>query len=75
MRGRSYSRSPPRRGYSRRRRSPIPRGRYRGHDRDAPTSLLVRNLRLDCRSEDLRRPFSGFGPLKDIYFPRNYYTG
>ncbi|KAK9678388.1 hypothetical protein RND81_11G208000 [Saponaria officinalis] len=75
MRGRSYSRSPPRRGYGRRRRSPSPRGRYRGHDRDAPTSLLVRNLRLDCRPEDLRRPFSEFGPLKDIYLPRNYYTG
>ncbi|KAH9617600.1 hypothetical protein KSS87_011110 [Heliosperma pusillum] len=75
MRGRSYSRSPPRRGYGRRRRSPSPRRRYRGYDRDAPTSLLVRNLRLDCRPEDLRRPFSEFGPLKDIYLPRDYYTG
>ncbi|KAE8125291.1 hypothetical protein FH972_020116 [Carpinus fangiana] len=50
MRGRSYSYSPsPPRGYSRRRRSPSPKGRYRGHGRDLPTSLLVRNLRLDCR--------------------------
>ncbi|KAF4402417.1 hypothetical protein G4B88_012202 [Cannabis sativa] len=50
MRGRSYSYSPsPTRGYSsRRRRSPSPRGRYGGRDRDLPTSLLVRNLRLDC---------------------------
>ncbi|KAL8159483.1 hypothetical protein V2J09_001020 [Rumex salicifolius] len=78
MRGRSYSPSPPRGGYGRRGRSPSPRGRYggRGRDtRDGPTSLLVRNLRHDCRPEDLRRPFGQFGPLKDIYLPRDYYTG
>ncbi|KAF5735707.1 serine/arginine-rich SC35-like splicing factor SCL30A [Tripterygium wilfordii] len=74
MRGRSYSPSPPR-GYGRRGRSPSPRGRYGGRDRDLPTSLLVRNLRHDCRPEDLRRPFGRFGPLKDIYLPRDYYTG
>ncbi|XP_042003486.1 serine/arginine-rich SC35-like splicing factor SCL30A [Salvia splendens] len=79
MRGRSYTPSPPR-GYGRRERSP-PRGgggRYGrgGRDRDdAPTSLLVRNLRHDCRPEDLRRPFGQFGPVKDIYLPRDYYTG
>ncbi|RVX12874.1 Serine/arginine-rich SC35-like splicing factor SCL30A [Vitis vinifera] len=28
-----------------------------------------------CRGEDLRRPFGQFGPLKDIYLPRDYYTG
>ncbi|XP_050230025.1 serine/arginine-rich SC35-like splicing factor SCL33 [Mercurialis annua] len=78
MRGRSYSysRSPPSRGYGRRYRSPSPRGRYGGgRSRDLPTSLLVRNLRHDCRPEDLRRPFGQFGPLKDIYLPRDYYTG
>ncbi|XP_059462918.1 serine/arginine-rich SC35-like splicing factor SCL33 [Corylus avellana] len=76
MRGRSYSYSPsPPRGYSRRRRSSSPRGRYGGRGRDLPTSLLVRNLRLDCRPEDLRRPFGQFGPLKDVYLPRDYYTG
>ncbi|KAG9456394.1 hypothetical protein H6P81_000902 [Aristolochia fimbriata] len=75
MRGRSYSYSPsPPRGYGRRGRSPSPRGRYGGRGRDAPTSLLVRNLRHDCRGEDLRRPFGQFGPLKDIYLPRDYYT-
>ncbi|XP_041996085.1 serine/arginine-rich SC35-like splicing factor SCL30A isoform X2 [Salvia splendens] len=78
MRGRSYTPSPPR-GYARRGRSP-PRGGGRygrgGGDRgDAPTSLLVRNLRHDCRPEDLRRPFGQFGPIKDIYLPRDYYTG
>ncbi|KAK4272627.1 hypothetical protein QN277_021153 [Acacia crassicarpa] len=80
MRGRSYSYSPsPPRGYSRRRRSPSPRGRYGGRyggrGRDLPASLLVRNLHRDCRSEDLRGPFGHFGPLKDIYLPRDYYTG
>ncbi|KAG5569094.1 hypothetical protein H5410_058860 [Solanum commersonii] len=49
MRGRSYSPSPPR-GYGRRGRSPSPRGgRYGGRSRDDPTTLLVRNLRHDCR--------------------------
>ncbi|XP_009364125.2 serine/arginine-rich SC35-like splicing factor SCL30A [Pyrus x bretschneideri] len=83
MRGRSYSPSPPppppRGGYGRRgQRSPSPRGRYsggRGSGRDLPTSLLVRNLRHDCRPEDLRRPFGQFGVLKDIYLPKDYYTG
>ncbi|KAB5519564.1 hypothetical protein DKX38_023883 [Salix brachista] len=76
MRGRSYSYSPsPPRGYGRRHRSPSPRGRHGGRGRDLPTSLLVRNLRLDCRPEDLRRPFGRFGPLKDVYLPRDYYTG
>ncbi|WCJ28832.1 Serine/arginine-rich SC35-like splicing factor SCL30A [Euphorbia peplus] len=81
MRGRSYSPSPPRGGYGRRGRSPSPRGRGgyvrggRGGASDLPTSLLVRNLRHDCRPEDLRRPFEQFGALKDIYLPRDYYTG
>ncbi|XP_030954888.1 serine/arginine-rich SC35-like splicing factor SCL30A isoform X1 [Quercus lobata] len=74
MRGRSYSPSPPR-GYGRRGRSPSPRGRHGGRSRDGPTSLLVRNLRHDCRPEDLRRPFGQFGSLKDIYLPKDYYTG
>lgn len=51
MRGRSYSYSPsPPRGYGRRYRSPSPRGRY-SREKDLPTSLLVRNLRHDCRLE------------------------
>ncbi|TVU37719.1 hypothetical protein EJB05_11049 [Eragrostis curvula] len=84
MRGYSYSPSPPR-GYRRRARSPSPRGYYGGRGsprgyyggrgRDLPTSLLVRNLRRDCRPEDLRRPFGQFGRIKDIYLPRDYYTG
>ncbi|KAL6878291.1 hypothetical protein ACP4OV_012461 [Aristida adscensionis] len=74
--GRSYDYSPsPPRGYRRRGRSPSPRGHYGGRSRDLPTSLLVRNLRRDCRPDDLRRPFGKFGRLKDIYLPRDYYTG
>ncbi|CAD6342732.1 unnamed protein product [Miscanthus lutarioriparius] len=73
--GRSYDYSPsPPRGYRRRTRSPSPRGRYGGRGRDLPTSLLVRNLRRDCRPDDLRRPFGKFGRLKDIYLPKDYYT-
>lgn len=27
-----------------------------------------------CRTEDLRRPFGRFGPLKDVYIPLDYHT-
>ncbi|KAG6588236.1 Serine/arginine-rich SC35-like splicing factor SCL30A, partial [Cucurbita argyrosperma subsp. sororia] len=51
-------------------------GRYGGgRGRDLPTSLLVRNLRHDCRPEDLRRQFGQFGAIKDVYLPKDYYTG
>ncbi|KAK1678797.1 hypothetical protein QYE76_039645 [Lolium multiflorum] len=76
-RGYSYSPSPPPRGYRGRgrARSPSPRGdRYGAQGRDIPTSLLVRNLRRDCRPDDLRRPFGQFGRLKDVYIPRDYHT-
>ncbi|CAM6048811.1 unnamed protein product [Sphagnum compactum] len=71
MRRRSPSYSPPRR-----RRSPSPRGR-RGYSRgvDLPTSLLVRNIPRDCRTEDLRIPFERYGVIKDVYLPKDYYTG
>ncbi|KAG6757023.1 hypothetical protein POTOM_037324 [Populus tomentosa] len=82
-RSRSRSYSPGRRS-----RTP-PRGRKRYDDEDrhrdtrsyrdrrspAPSGLLIRNLPLDARPEDLRGPFEKFGPLKDIYLPKNYYTG
>ncbi|CAN4110245.1 unnamed protein product [Withania somnifera] len=74
MRGRSYSPSPPR-GYGRRARIPSPRGaRYAARTRDEPSTLLVRNLRHDCRPEDLKKLFGQMGPVKDIYLPRDYYT-
>ncbi|KAK9069413.1 hypothetical protein SSX86_011316 [Deinandra increscens subsp. villosa] len=40
-----------------------------------PSGLLVRNISLDSRPEDLRIPFERFGPVKDVYLPKNYYTG
>ncbi|XVE82017.1 hypothetical protein DITRI_Ditri15bG0113200 [Diplodiscus trichospermus] len=78
------------RGYSPGRRSRTPtRGRKRydddTRDRDRsyrdrrrsslPSGLLIRNLPLDARPEDLRVPFERFGPVKDVYLPKNYYTG
>ncbi|EXC05700.1 Serine/arginine-rich splicing factor 12 [Morus notabilis] len=83
---RSRSRS---RSYSPRRRSRSPprgRKRYDDEPRDrrrdrrdprspAPSGLLVRNLPLDARPEDLRTPFERYGPVKDVYLPKNYYTG
>ncbi|KAJ4828935.1 hypothetical protein Tsubulata_040087 [Turnera subulata] len=83
-RSRSYSprgrsRTPPR---SRRRYDDDdPRDRHRDSrsykDRRslAPSGLLVRNLPLDARPEDLRIPFEKYGPVKDVYLPKNYYTG
>ncbi|XP_022760467.1 serine/arginine-rich SC35-like splicing factor SCL28 [Durio zibethinus] len=85
--GRYRSRS---RSYSPRRRSRTPtrgtkrydddpRDRHRSH-RDhgrspLPSGLLIRNLPLDARPEDLRVPFERYGPVKDVYLPKNYYTG
>ncbi|XP_061374323.1 serine/arginine-rich SC35-like splicing factor SCL28 isoform X2 [Gastrolobium bilobum] len=76
------------RSYSPRRRSPSPprvRKRHDDRHRDSrsyrdrrspgPSGLLVRNLPLDARPEDLRLPFQRYGPIKDVYLPRNYYTG
>ncbi|CAI0466589.1 unnamed protein product [Linum tenue] len=40
-----------------------------------PSGLLVRNLPLTASAEDLRIPFQKYGPVKDIYLPKNYHTG
>ncbi|KAL5219210.1 hypothetical protein ABZP36_019894 [Zizania latifolia] len=79
---RRYSRSPPR--YQ---RYDDPRDRYRGggggggggprrgYGRPpAPTGLLVRNISLTARPEEIRIPFEQFGPVKDVYLPRNFHT-
>ncbi|KAI3784379.1 hypothetical protein L1987_43478 [Smallanthus sonchifolius] len=87
--GRSRSYSPRRTPTSpppTRRRYEDPRGRRHDDYRDrrsnlqhrrspAPSGLLVRNISLDSRPEDLRVPFERFGPVKDVYLPKNYYTG
>ncbi|XP_052207144.1 serine/arginine-rich SC35-like splicing factor SCL28 [Diospyros lotus] len=70
-RSRSYS---PRRG--KRYDDPRDSGRSRRDRRSpAPSGLLVRNISLDARPEDLRIPFERFGPIKDVYLPKDYYTG
>ncbi|KAK8510924.1 hypothetical protein V6N13_091267 [Hibiscus sabdariffa] len=78
-RSRSYSprrrsRTPPR---ARKRYDDEPRDRHRSHRRGSPlpSGLLIRNLPLDARPEDLRVPFERYGPVKDVYLPKNYYTG
>ncbi|XP_057961383.1 serine/arginine-rich SC35-like splicing factor SCL28 [Malania oleifera] len=81
-RSRSYS---PRRSRTPPRRHRLDEPRNRDHYRPtrsrrdrrspAPSGLLVRNISLDARPEDLRIPFERFGPVKDVYLPKNYYTG
>ncbi|XWS53698.1 hypothetical protein CRYUN_Cryun10bG0022700 [Craigia yunnanensis] len=82
-RSRSRSHGPRRRSRTptrgRKRYDDDPRDRHRSH-RDhrrspLPSGLLVRNLPLDARTEDLRVPFERYGPVKDVYLPKNYYTG
>ncbi|KAJ8466573.1 hypothetical protein OPV22_029125 [Ensete ventricosum] len=77
---RRYSRSPPRRKYY---DDPRDRGGggggggrdYRDRRSSAPSGLLIRNIALNARPDDLRIPFERFGPVKDVYLPKNYYTG
>ncbi|CAL4939568.1 unnamed protein product [Urochloa decumbens] len=78
---RRYSRSPPRR-----KRYDDPRDRYRGGggggggarrgygQPSAQSGLLIRNISLTARPEDIRVPFEQFGPVKDVYLPRNFHT-
>ncbi|XP_050211750.1 serine/arginine-rich SC35-like splicing factor SCL30 [Mercurialis annua] len=73
--------SPPRRGYGGRGRSPPRRGHggggggYGRRKEHSNGSLLVRNIPLDCRPEELRAPFERFGAVRDVYIPKDYYTG
>lgn len=66
--------SPPRRGYGGRGRSP-PRRKYGGGRRESGQSLLVRNIPMNCRPEDLRIPFERYGRVRDVYMPKDYYSG
>lgn len=72
-RGRSRSRSPPR-GYggSRDRGGG---GNYGERARPTGTSMMVRNLPRDIRAEDLRYACEKYGRVRDVYLPRDYYTG
>ncbi|XP_039318280.2 uncharacterized protein LOC104652958 [Saimiri boliviensis] len=38
------------------------------------TSLFIRNVADDTRSEDLRREFGRYGPTVDVYVPLDFYT-
>ncbi|XP_039038844.1 serine/arginine-rich SC35-like splicing factor SCL30 isoform X1 [Hibiscus syriacus] len=72
--------SPPRRGYGGRERSPPRRGYgggggYGRRREQNQGSLLVRNIPLDCRTEELRIPFERFGHVRDVYIPKDYHTG
>lgn len=71
--------SPPRRGYGG--RGPSRRGYgggggggRRGREGNQG-SLLVRNIPLDCRADEIRVPFERFGPVRDVYIPKDYYSG
>merc|ERR1712113_863784 len=44
-----------------------------GRERDN-TSLFIRNISDDCRADELRKEFSRFGPIKDVYIPLDYYN-
>ncbi|CAK9299406.1 unnamed protein product [Gordionus sp. m RMFG-2023] len=46
----------------------------RRRDRNRISSLYLRNLSYNTTIEDLRPMFVKFGPVKDIYIPRDYYT-
>ncbi|XP_041000556.1 serine/arginine-rich SC35-like splicing factor SCL30 [Juglans microcarpa x Juglans regia] len=61
-------RSPPRRGYGG--GSGYGRRKEQNHG-----SLLVRNIPLDCRPEEIRVPFERFGLVRDVYIPKDYYSG
>jgi len=38
-------------------------------------SLLIRNLSRDARPGDVKYEFERFGDVKDVYLPKDYYTG
>ncbi|KAJ3049687.1 hypothetical protein HK097_009352 [Rhizophlyctis rosea] len=42
---------------------------------DMPKSLFVRGLADGTRPEDLLAAFNRYGNVKDVYLPKDYYTG
>ncbi len=55
------------------------RDRDRGRDRDAAgvpgrVSLLVRNLTFRTRVDDVKRLFTDFGDVRDVYLPLDFGT-
>ncbi|KAK6119914.1 hypothetical protein DH2020_046341 [Rehmannia glutinosa] len=47
----------------------------RGGNMIGSCKLIAGGGSIASLPEDLRRPFGQFGPVKDIYLPRDYYTG
>ena len=48
----------------------------RDDDRDTRSkSLLVRNLRYETETEEVRRVFEKFGDVRDVYLPQDYKSG
>ncbi|KAG8459232.1 hypothetical protein KFE25_005743 [Diacronema lutheri] len=44
-------------------------------DVDGKVSLLVRNLNRKTTSEDIKKFFEQYGTIKDVYLPKDYYSG
>ncbi|ESN91968.1 hypothetical protein HELRODRAFT_181891 [Helobdella robusta] len=43
-------------------------------NRSMVSSLFIRNVPADARSDELREIFSKYGPVTDVYIPLDYYT-
>ncbi|KAI7835646.1 hypothetical protein COHA_010460 [Chlorella ohadii] len=63
------------RGRSRSRSRSRERGRSREDRGGERVSVLVRNLPLDARAEEVRAKFERYGPIRDIYLPKDFYSG
>ncbi|ESO82615.1 hypothetical protein LOTGIDRAFT_109032 [Lottia gigantea] len=44
------------------------------YSRPPNTSLYIRNVPDNSRSEELRSMFGKYGPITDVYIPTDYYT-
>ena len=44
-------------------------------DVDGKVSLLVRNLSRKTTAEDIKKFFEQYGAIKDVYLPKDYYSG
>ena len=51
------------------------RARDESGDGNTPLTLIVRNLSYDVRSHELSDLFVRYGEIKDVYIPKDYYSG
>lgn len=63
-------------GYGRDESRERDRGGDRGRDSGVPgkVSLLVRNLTFRTRMDDVKRIFTDFGDVRDVYLPLDFGT-